>query len=333
MVKKILLFLASLLFLQGACANEKIIFYTDWKAQAEHGGFYQALADGLYKKRGLDVEIRPGGPQTDNTRLLAAGAIKLGMVSNSFQALTLAEKGADVKIVMAAFQKDPQMVMVHPGTVFNSLADLKARPIFMDDAFRLTYFPWMKAKFGLTDTQARKYAFSLTPWLNAKSSAQEGYVTSEPFTARKAGVNPQLIVINDVGFPGYAAMVAATGDLIRTKPEVVRAFVQASQQGWRTYIDGNPQAGNALILKDNPQMSPSLLKYGRQQLIRFSIVSSPKDTALEIGTMTAKRWQQMLTDFSSLGLYPETLDVARAYDLQFLTASKHNHEMRPRTKL
>jgi NitT/TauT family transport system substrate-binding protein len=313
-----------------AQALEKIIFYTDWKAQAEHGGFYQALADGTYRKFGLDVTIRPGGPQTDNTRLLAAGAIQLGMVSNSFQALTLAEKGADVKIVMAAFQKDPQMIMVHAGTAFKTLADLKGRPVFMDDAFRLTYFPWMKARFGLADAQARKYAFSLTPWLQAKTAAQEGYVTSEPFTARKAGQVPQVIVVNDVGYPGYAAMVAATGDLVRTKPGLVRAFVQASQQGWQAYITGDAKVAHALVLKDNPQMTAELLAYGRQQLKRYGIVLSGDALAQGAGAMSAHRWQQMHQQMSALGLYSKTLDPATAYDLQFLAGSQQNQPVQPR---
>jgi NitT/TauT family transport system substrate-binding protein len=313
------------------CATEKITFYTDWKAQAEHGGFYQAVATGLYKKQGLDVTIRPGGPQTDNTRLLAANAIQLGMISNSFQALTLAEKGADVKIVMAAFQKDPQMVMMHPGIAFKSLDDLKGRAIFMDDAFRVTYFPWMKAKFGLTDGQVRKYAFSLTPWLQSKAYAQEGYVTSEPFTASKAGVTPQILVISDSGYPGYAAMVAASGSLIREKPAVVKAFVQASQQGWRDYISGNPAAAHALIRRDNPQMTEALLTYGRNQLLKYGLVLSGDALTRGAGTMTPQRWQQMSTDMTALGLYEKTLNPAKAYDLQFLSASKRTHEILPRT--
>jgi NitT/TauT family transport system substrate-binding protein len=317
----------------SAFALEKVVFYTDWKAQAEHGGFYQALADGTYRKYGLEVTIRPGGPQTDNTRLLAAGAIQLGMISNSFQALTLAEKGADVKIVMAAFQKDPQMIMAHPGTAFKTLSDLKGRPIFMDDAFRLTYFPWMKARFGLADAQARKYAFSLTPWLQARTAAQEGYVTSEPFTSRKAGVAAQVIVINDVGYPGYAAMIAATGDLIRTNPKLVRAFVKASQEGWQTYMTSDGKLADALILKDNPQMDAGLLTYGRQQLKKYGIVTSGDAVAQGAGTMTAQRWQQMYQDMSALGLYSKNLDPAKAYDLQFLSSSKQTHEMLPRKKL
>jgi NitT/TauT family transport system substrate-binding protein len=314
-----------------AAPLEKLVFYTDWKAQAEHGGFYQALAGGIYKKYGLDVTIRPGGPQTDNTRLLAANAIQLGMISNSFQALTLAEKKADVKIVMAAFQKDPQMVMVHSGVPFKSLADLKGRAIFMDDAFRTTYFPWMKAKFGLTDKQVRKYAFSLTPWLQSKTYAQEGYVTSEPFTARKAGASPQVIVISDGGYPGYAAMIAATGDMIRKKPAVVRAFVQASQEGWQQYITGAPDLAHQLILKDNPQMTPELLNYGRAQLVKYGIVLSGDAMTKGAGTMSAARWMQMKNDMSALGLYSTSLDPASAYDLRFLAGSKRSHEMLPRT--
>ncbi len=319
-----------LLFCAPVLAAEKITFYTDWKAQAEHGGFYQALATGLYTKRGLDVTIRPGGPQTDNTRLLAANAIQLGMISNSFQVLTLAEKGADVKIVMAAFQKDPQMIMVHAQAPIKTLADLKGRPMFMDDAFRVTYFPWLKAKFGMSDGQVRKYAFSLTPWLQNKTYAQEGYVTSEPFTAQKAGAATQVLVINDSGFPGYAAMVAATGDMIKTRPAVVRAFVEASAEGWRAYIEGDPAPAHKLILKDNPQMNAALLSYGRAQLVTYGIVMSGDALKGGAGTMTSQRWLAMRNDMAALGLYSKTLDPAKAVEMQFLRATKRTHEILPR---
>lgn len=295
-----------------------VTFYTDWKAQAEHGGFYQAVALGLYEKRGLKVTIRAGGPQTDNTRLLAAGAIETGMLSNSFQALNLAAKGADVKVVMAPFQKDPQVLMVHPGTGVRSIADLKGRPIYVADAALGSYWPWLKRKFGFTDAQMRKYAYSLLPWLRNKQAAQEGYLSSEPFTASKAGVKPQVFLLADAGWTGYAAMVAFRGEVIRKEPQVVRAFVEATREGWQSYMTGDPTPGNKLILKDNPEMTPELLAFARKKMIEHGVVISGEAKAQSIGAMTPARWTQFQKDMSALGLTPKTLDPSKAYTLDYL---------------
>ena len=294
-----------------------ITFYTDWKAQAEHGGFYQAVALGLYEKHGLKVSIRAGGPQTDNTRLLAAGAIETGMLSNSFQALTLAAKGADVKVVMASFQKDPQVLMVHPGTGAKAIADLKGRPIFVADAALGSYWPWLKSKFGFTDSQQRKYAYSLVPWLRNKQSVQEGYLSSEPFTASKAGVKPQVFLLADAGWTGYAAMVAFRSEVISKEPAAVRAFVAATREGWQSYMN-DPAPGNKLILKDNPEMSPELLAFAHAKMKQHGVVISGEARTQGIGAMTDARWTAFHKDMAGLGLIPARLDPKKAYTLEFL---------------
>lgn len=296
----------------------KVTFYTDWKAQAEHGGYYQALALGFYKRAGLDVTIRAGGPQTDNTRLLAAGAIDLAMVSNAFQAVTLAHKKADVKMVMAVFQKDPQIIMAHGQGAPPALSAWKNRALFMDDAFRVSYYPWLKARYGFTDAQVRPYGFSLNPWMQNKLALQEGYLSSEPFTAKKAGVATQILVLADAGFDGYGQMVAATGKLIRSRPDVVRAFVQATQRGWQSYLGSNPSPGNALIMRDNPEMSEDLLGYGRSAIVAQSIVLSGDAKTFGVGAMLPQRWQRFVQEMGALGVVPKGVDPRSIYDLQFL---------------
>jgi NitT/TauT family transport system substrate-binding protein len=296
----------------------KIIFYTDWKAQAEHGGYYQALALGHYKRAGLDVTIRAGGPQTDNSHLLAAGAIDLAMVSNAFQAITLAHKKADVKMVMAVFQKDPQIIMAHGSGVAPPLTTWKTRAMFMDDAFRVSYYPWLKARFGFTDAQVRPYAFSLNPWRQNKQALQEGYLSSEPFTAQKSGVSAQVLVLADAGFDGYGQMVATTGKLIRTRPDVVRAFVVATQSGWQSYLNGDPAPGNALMRRDNPDMSEELMAYGRRQLIAHDIILSGDAKIFGIGAMLPQRWQKFVREMELLGVVPKHVEARSIYDMQFL---------------
>lgn len=298
---------------------EKIVFVTDWRAQAEHGGFYQALATGGYQARGLDVEIRQGGPQVNTQRIIAAGAVDLAMGPNCIMLFNLINAGAPVKAVMASFQKDPQVFITHPRDDVNTLADMKDKPILVGSDTLSTSWVWLKAKFGFTDRQIRPYTFNLAPFLTDARAIQQGYLGSEPFSIRKAGgFEPEVYLLADHGYPGYAAMVVATNRLIDQRPEVVRAFVDASIEGWAGYLNGDPSPGNALIKKDNPEMSDDLLAFGIAQMKSHGIVDSGDTAALGIGAMTEARWRDSFEVMAGAGLYPARLDPRNAYTLAFV---------------
>jgi NitT/TauT family transport system substrate-binding protein len=299
-----------------ANAPVTIRFATDWKAQAEQGGFYQALASGEYAKRGLKVEIVQGGPGVNVPQLLASNAVELGMGSNSFIVMNLAQEGVPVKAVAAFMQKDPQVLLAHPGTA-KGIADLKGRPILLSDASVTAFWVWLKAKYGFTDDQVRKYTFNAAPFLADKRAAQQGYLTSEPYTIEKqAGVKPAVFLLADEGYPGYATMVLATDGLIARNPAAVKAFVEASAVGWRDYLNGDPAAADALIRKDNPEMTPDVLAQAREKLKSYEIVEG--DEGLPLGAMTDARWKTFFDMASAQGVYPKTLDPKKAYTLEFV---------------
>lgn len=317
-MRKILIFTWALLAISGGGSSQEptsITFATDWKAQAEHGGFYQAVAKGLYEKRGLSVTIRPGGPGSDNPRLIAAGAIDIAMASNSFQPINLIAAGADVKVVMTSFQKDPQVLMVHPHVEAKSIADLKGMPVFISDAARAAFWPWLEARFGFDTRQVRKYNYSLAPWLVNKETVQEGYLSSEPFTAAQQGVEPKVFLFADAGYPGYAGMVMVRGEFLRENKQTVQAFVDATIEGWQDYLWGDPTPGNTLILQDNSEMT--------QELLAFAIASMKKNKMLgskeEVGSMRASRWAGFYEEMSDLGALPSGVPFERAYTLEFLS--------------
>ncbi len=313
---------ASLVLIGAAAtpaASTDITFATDWKAQAEHGGFYQALAKGYYKNYGLNVRIRPGGPQSDNPRLMAAGALDIAMASNNFQPLNLIAAGADVKVVMASFQKDPQVLMVHPHVKAAGFADLKGMPVFIGDSAVATFWPWLKARFDYTDDQIRKYTYSLAPWMVNKNTVQEGYLSSEPFTAETAGVTPRVFLFADEGYPGYAAMIMVRGDYLSNNKKTVDDFVKATIEGWREYMWGDRDAANALILKDNPDMTPELLAYAHKAMLENDMLGSSPDM---VGQMTDERWQTFYDEMAALGIIEKGLNVKSAYTLDFLPQNK-----------
>lgn len=296
-----------------------IRFATDWRAQAEQGGFYEALAEGLYKKRGLDVKIVQGGPGVNVPQLLAAGAVEMGMGSNSFIVLNLARQGAPIKAVAAYFQKDPQVLIAHPDTGVASIADLKGRPILLSDASVTAFWVWLKSKYGFTDDQIRKYTFNAAPFLADKRVAQQGYVTSEPYTIQKqAGLTPKVFLLADNGYPSYGAMALAPDALIAKNPAAVKAFVEATAQGWHDYLYGDPRPGDAAIRKDNPEMPQDVLDQARAKMKSYGLVDSGDAQTLGIGAMTDARWKTFADMAIAQGVYPATLDYKRAYTLQFV---------------
>jgi len=296
-----------------------IRFATDWRAQAEHGGFYEAVAEGLYSKRGLEVRIVQGGPGVNVPQLLAAGAVEMGMGSNSFIVTNLAQENVPVKAVAAVFQKDPQVLIAHPDQGIRTLADLKGHPILLSDASVTAFWVWLKSKYGFTDDQIRKYTFNSAPFLADKRVAQQGYVTSEPYTLQKEGhITPKVFLLADEGYPGYATMILAPDSLIAKNPAAVKAFVEATAQGWHDYLYGDPKPADALIRKDNPEMTQDVLDQAREKLKTYGIVDSGDAKALGIGTMTDARWKAFFDMASAQGVYPKTLDYKRAYTLAFL---------------
>ncbi len=316
--------------LAAACSQEKkaeapagtarthITFATDWRAQAEQGGFYQALATGEYARRGLDVTIMQGGPAVNVPQLLASGSVDMGMGSNSFIVLNLAAEKVPVKAVAAFMQKDPQVLMAHPDQGIASIAGMKGRPILLSDASVTAFWVWLKAKYGFTDDMVRKYTFNPAPFLADKRAIQQGYLTSEPYTIEKqAGLKPQVFLLADEGYPGYAAMVLASNSLIEKNPAAVRAFIEASAAGWKSYLEGDAAPGDSLILKDNPESTAELLAQAREKMRSYHIVQSA-DPSTRIGAMTDERWAEFFKIASEQGVYAKDLDFRNAYTLDFV---------------
>ncbi len=305
----------------------KIRFVTDWKAQAEHGGFYEALAEGLYRKAGLDVTIIQGGPAVNVPQMLAGGAADFGVGSDSFIALNLVKQRAPIKAVMAVFQKNPQVLLTHPRADVKRLADMKGMPIMISDAATVAWWPWLRAKYGFSDSQIRKYTFNLAPFLVDPKAIQEGYLSSEPYTIEsQAHFKPQVFLLADNGFPSYANLVFATQKWIDGDPKVVQAFVTATRNGWLDYLNGDPRPANDLIKRENPEMTDALIKQAIAKLKAYGIVMSGDAATLGLGVMTDARWKLFFETMAADGLYPKTLPYKNAYDLRFVHALPQNFQ-------
>ena len=261
-----------------------------------------------------------GGPAVNVPQLLAAGAIEMGMGSNSFIPLNMANEKVPVKAVAAYFQKDPQVLIAHPDTGVARIADMAGRPILLADASKTAFWVWLKAKYGFTDAQVRSYNYSLAPFLADKRAIVQGYLSSEPYQVEKeGGFKPAVFLLADEGYPGYATMVLAPNKLIDGDPGAVRAFVEASAVGWKAYLHGDPAAADALILKDNPEMSAALLANARDQMRLHGIVESGDAAGGNVGAMSEARWAEFFKVTSEQGVYPKDMDYRQAFTLDFVT--------------
>jgi len=288
------------------------VFATDWFAQAEHGGFYQALAEGTYRKHGLDVTIKMGGPQVNGLQLLAAGQIDVAM-ADGLQVLSAVEQSVPLVAFAATFQKNPTVIIAHPGV--SKLEDLKGKPIAIGAASNTTFWPFLKQKYGFVDGQKRPYGFSVQPFLADPNLSQQGFATSEPFSIEKAGVTPVVFLLADLGYPPYSEVLVATRANLIRRTDALRRFVQASAEGWKSYL-ANPAPGNALIRKDNPQMGDDLLAYGVRKIREYGIVTGGTATTAGLLGMADARWQATVQFIKSSGLARANTDYAKAWSLE-----------------
>ena len=300
----------------GASAQTPFTYITNWYAQAEHGGYYQALATGLYKKYGLDVTIRMGGPQVNTYQIMAAGQGDCVMASSDLQAIQVREGGVPVTTVAAFFQKDPQVLIAHEGV--KGFEDMKGKTILIGSGAHRGYWPWLKAKYGFTDAQARPYTFNIQPFMADKNVVQQGYLTSEPFAIQRAGGKATAFMFSDYGYPAYSNTVTCMDRTLKDKEKAVAAFVRASAEGWKSYF-ADPAPGNALIKKDNPNMSDEQLAYSLSKLKEMGIVAGGDAARLGIGTITDARAKATF-DFavSAKLIDPAKVELANTYTTQYI---------------
>jgi NitT/TauT family transport system substrate-binding protein len=313
-----------------AQAQDKVSFGTNWVAEAEHGGFYQALADGTYKKFGLDVTIVPGGPNVNNRILLPVGKIDFFLSANSLQSFDAVEQNIPTIAVASMFQKDPQVFLAHPDQGVEKFEDLKKLTLFVSKEGMATYYQWLKADFGFSDSKVKPYTFNAQPFLADNKSAMQGYVTSEPYAVEKAGkFKPKVFLLADQGFNTYSTLIETRRDLVEKKPDLVQRFVDASIIGWMNYIYGDNKPANAMIKKHNPEMTDELLAYSVAKMKEFGIVDSGDAVTLGVGAMTDARMKDFFDKMVRVGVTKGTIDYRKAYTLLFVD-KKVGLDLRPK---
>jgi len=315
---------------QTTQTHDKVSIGTNWVAEAEHGGFYQALADGTYRKYGLDVNIVQGGPNTNNRILLPVGKLDFYLSANTLQGFDAVAENIPTVEVAALFQKDPQVLIAHPDPAAQKFTDLKNLTLFISKEGMATYFQWLKADYGFSESRVKPYTFNPQPFLADKKSAMQGYVTSEPFAIEKAAhFKPKVFLLADQGFSTYSTLIETRRDLVDKNPGLVQRFVDATIIGWYHYIYSRNALGNELIKNQNPEMTDDLLAYSVAAMKQYGIVDSGDSSSFGIGAMTDVRMKSFFDEMVRAGVVKPDLDYRKAYTLQFVD-KKVGLDLRPK---
>ena len=310
---------ATLAAMPALAQNVAVTFGTNWVAQAEHGGYYQAVADGTYAACGLDVTILPGGPQVNNRALMLAGQVDFHMGGSTLDGFSAVQEGLPILTVAAAFQKDPQVIVTHPGAAA-SFADLaKLDKFLISDQGVLTFWAWMIQAYGFKPEQREVYTFSAAPLIANVTWGMQGYLSSEPyFFAKETGITPDVWLIADAGYTAYSTTVETLTDTVTNRPEVVQCFVDGSAIGWTNYLYGDNAAANALIKADNPEMSDEAIAYAIDTMKTNGIVFSGEALTMGAGAMTDAKVEDFFQKMAAVGAVPADLDWKASYTLAFV---------------
>lgn len=333
MLKKTTALATGIMALMGSAALagghlEKVVFGTNWLAQAEHGGFYQSVADGTYEACGLEVEIIPGGPQVNNRALMLAGKIDFHMGGDMLQAFNAVKEGIPVVAVAAIFQKHPQVILAHPEEA-ESWEDLKDLTLLIGDNGFTSYYQWMIKAHGFTSEQREPYTFNPAPFIADKKKGMQGYLSSEPYLVKKeAGIEPNVFLIADAGYSSYATTIETMQATIESDPEKVKCFVDASLAGWYNYLYGDSADADELIKTANPDMSQDKIEFAKNMMRERGIVDSGDALDMGIGAMNDKVIGDFYDKMVDAGVLEDGLDWKASYTLDF-TNQKVGMDIKP----
>lgn len=320
----------ALLLAAPAQALDKVSFATNWRAEAEHGGFYQAVADGTYARYGLDVTIMQGGPQLNARLLLAAGRVDFAMGANTIQMFESVQENVPIVTVASLFQLDPVIFLSHPGVGLDRFEDLPKATAFIASDTRATVWQWLKQAYGFKDQKTKPYNFNSAPFIADKNSIQQGFLTSEPYAIeRQGGFKPNVFLLSNYGYDSYASTIDARALTIAKNPGLVQRFVDASIIGWYNYLYGDNSGANALIKRDNPEMTDGQIAYSVAKLKEDGVVDSGDALTLGIGAITDARMQSFFDKMATAGVVPANVDFKRGYTLRFI-GKKVGMELRPK---
>jgi NitT/TauT family transport system substrate-binding protein len=298
------------------------VLQLNWRAQAETGGFAQAVAKGFYRECGIEVELRQGGPGIDPRQLLVSGAVDAALVPQNVGILQMNRAGFAARGIFTSLQHTPASIIVHAQGPIQSIAQIQGKPIFLSASTRAGWWQFMKKRYGFSDSQIRAFAGQHTAFIENPNAISQDVITNGPYIIQaKAGMPVRSFRISDLGYDPYDSILTVSQKLIDTRPQAVRCLVQGSQRGWLDFMR-NPDAGYALIRQMSPEVTQGLLTFAHKVMKENALVENDDTRKLGIGAMTRKRWREHAQMLSDIGLIAPGTDLDTGLDTRFITSGR-----------
>lgn len=281
--------------LASSASDSLVSVQLNWYPESEHGGVYQAEADGAYSEVGLKVDIRPGGRATPVAPELELGRVQFAF-ANADDVVVYRRQGMDIVAVLAAMQDNPRCILVREDSGVESFEDLAGMTL-QRQAGR-PFLEFMRSRGILDQVREVPYHGSVSSLVGDSKIAIQAYCFAEPLLAKQQGVNVRKLMVSDLGWNPYSSVLVTTGKLINEQPELVRRFVHATQKGWQDYLS-DPSKGNAAILKANKHgMTAEALAFGSKEMRALAVVDGM--TSDLIGQMSLERWTELVNEMDRL---------------------------------
>ncbi len=290
-----------------------VVLQANWYAEAEYGGYYQALAKGYYREAGLDVRIMQGGPGAYPVQKVATSQVQFGLARSDDLILAAQEK-LPVVMLSAQLEHDPQVIMLHAESPVRGFADLDGKSIMAEPGSAWISFLQRKFKIRINTIPEN---YEIAQFMADRNYLQQGFLTNEPFVFRQHHVATRSLLIADSGYDPYRVLFS-NRTYVREHPEVVRAFIQASIRGWQDYLAGDPAPGEALITRDYAESTPAVLAFARAQLQESHIAAGDPAKGEQIGLITRRRLAEQIAILTDLGLVTAPLTVEQVAAFEFL---------------
>lgn len=286
-----------------APALQPVTLQLKWKHQFQFAGYYAALAKGYYRDAGMDVRILEAGPTHSSVETVVGGGADFG-VSNT-QLLLDKSHGAPVVALAAIMQHSPLSLVVRRDSGIRTAKDLAGRKLMIgpDSAELRAYFKHT----GVDENsfQRQQHSQNIIDLINRRTDGLTAYTPNQPYVLEQAGIDYLELRALDGGIDFYGDVLFTTEQQLKDHPERVKAFRQASLQGWTYAMEHPDEIAELIHRRYAPERPLEHLLWEARRYRPFIMAD-----LIELGHMNPSRWRHIADTYAELGMLPKNFDFS-----------------------
>ena len=302
-MKFILLFI---IFTASLFSNENISLQLHWKHQFQFAGYYMAKEKGFYNDLGLDVNIKEYEYGIQPLDEVIKQNTEYGIGRSSL--VIDISKGADIKMLLAAFQSSPQIFIASKDSNITTLKDFASKKIMITpDVSNTVSLRAIINKVGIKieDMEILEHSFNVDDLSNSKTDLMVAYISNEPYILQEKGVEVNLFHPSDYGFDFYGDILFTSAYEMQKHPIRMLDFKNASLKGWKYSFDNIEETVNLILTKYNTQnKSKSALLFEAQELKKLAYYETET-----LGSIDKAKIQRIYDMYNVMGFVDKKIEI------------------------